>query len=68
MKTERPPKLRQAGLPIHPAPKPALRLVHSTTPRLPSSSEISQEIKEMLDQVRGRQKPSTRQPEPPEAA
>jgi hypothetical protein len=42
--------------------------VHSTTPRLPSSSEISQEIKEMMEVMRQREKPSARQPEPPEAA
>jgi hypothetical protein len=68
MKAERPPKLRPAGLPAHPTPKPALSLVPYLTSRLPSSSEISQEIKEMMDQMRRREKPSARQPEPPEAA
>ncbi len=51
MSTERPPKLRQAGQPVHPKPRPSLTLVQSTTPRLPSTSEMSQEIKEMLHKM-----------------
>jgi predicted RNA methylase len=50
MSAERPPHLRKAGQSVRPKPKPSLTLVQSTTP-LPSSSEMSQEIKEMLHKM-----------------
>ncbi len=52
MNTQRPCKLRKAGQPVHPRQRPALTLVQSTTPRLPSALEMSQEIKEMLHKMR----------------
>jgi hypothetical protein len=66
MSTQRPPKLRQAGQPAH--PRPSLTLVQSTTPRLPSSSEMSQEIKEMLYKISGKQRQVVADSGSPDAA
>jgi hypothetical protein len=68
MSTQRPPKLRQAGQPAHPKPRPSLTLVQSTTPRLPSSSEMSQEIKEMLHKMSGKQRQVVADSDSPDAA
>ncbi len=68
MSTQRPPKLRQGGQPVHPKPNLPLTLVQSTTPRLPSSSEISQEIKEMLHKMSGKQRQVVADSDSPDAA
>jgi hypothetical protein len=68
MSTHRPPKLRQAGQPAHPKTKPALTLVQSTTPRLPSSPEMPQEIKEMLHKMSGKQRQVVADSDSPDAA
>lgn len=68
MSTQHPPKLRQAGQPVHPKPRPSLTLVQSNTPRLPSSSEMSQEIKEMLHKMSAKKKRILHDPETPDAA
>ncbi len=65
MSAERPPLLRKAGQSVR--PKPALTLVQSTTP-LPSSSEMSQEIKEMLHKMSGKQRQVIADSDSPDAA
>jgi len=67
MSTEFAPHLRKAGQPVHPAPKPALTLVQSTTPRLPASSEVSDEIKEILGKMIGKKRQVMRDPNTPYA-
>ncbi len=66
MSAERPPKLRKAGQPVH--PKPSLTLVLSTTPRLPSSSEVSDEIKEILGKMNQKKRRVVCDPDTPDAA
>ncbi len=68
MSTQCPPKLRQAGQPVHLKARPSLTLVQATTPRLPSSSEMSQEIKEMLYKMSGKQRQVVADSDSPDAA
>jgi hypothetical protein len=68
MRTEREPKLREAGQPVRPKARPALTLIKSTTPPLPSSPEMPPEVKEMFREMSEKKKRVVSDSDTPDAA